>query len=88
MEVLADTWRVMDEYYWAGPMGWTICRVWVDDSFQYELWWSRGEDSRRIGTRRSLSAAQQMHIDVFEASHPTAASEAAHMPARLQDLSP
>ncbi|WP_287144574.1 hypothetical protein [Achromobacter sp.] len=47
----------MDDYYWAGPAGWTICRVWVDGRYQHELWHTRGEAGRLIGMRASFEAA-------------------------------
>jgi len=28
----------MDEYYWIGPPGWTICRVIVGGKDAFELW--------------------------------------------------
>lgn len=52
-----DDWRRMDDYYWEGPPGWTICRVWVDGRYQHELWHSRGDSGRLIGMRASFDAA-------------------------------
>jgi len=55
-------WRQVDEYYWQGPPGWTICRVWVNGGYQHELWLSRGDTCRLVGSRSSLAAA----VELFE----------------------
>ncbi|MBB1597443.1 hypothetical protein A9973_25605 [Achromobacter sp. UMC46] len=52
-----EEWRRADDYYWAGPLGWTICRVWVDGRYQHELWHTRGEAGRLLGMRASFEAA-------------------------------
>ena len=49
-----------NEYYRTGPSGWTICRVFVDGMWQYELWFSRGEGGTIYGMRASLAAAQEL----------------------------
>ena len=33
----ATDWQQVDEYFWSGPGGWTICRVFVDGAWQFEL---------------------------------------------------
>ena len=33
-----EAWRAADDWYWAGPDGWTICRVFVGGAWIYELW--------------------------------------------------
>lgn len=59
---MADTveWVQRNEYYWAGPPGWTICRVFIDGMWQYELWFSRGDGGTIYGMRASLAAAQEL----------------------------
>ncbi|KGD92108.1 hypothetical protein JL37_15770 [Achromobacter sp. RTa] len=54
-------WTQRDEYYWQGPPGWTICRVFVEGSWQYELWFSRGGGGTIYGMRASLGAAQDLY---------------------------
>lgn len=56
----AAEWVQRNEYYWTGPSGWTICRVFVDGMWQYELWFSRGEGGTIYGMRASLAAAQEL----------------------------
>lgn len=59
---MADVeWVQRDNYYWQGPPGWTICRVFVDDMWQYELWFSRGDSGTIYGMRASLPAAQDLY---------------------------
>lgn len=45
-------------YCWQGPAGWTICRVYVEGMWQYELRFSRGDNGMIYGMRASLAAAQ------------------------------
>ncbi|ETH01035.1 hypothetical protein AZ19_2006 [Bordetella bronchiseptica E012] len=52
----------MDDYCWVGPPGWTICRVWLDGSYQYELWFSRGDAGTIYGMRASLEGAQHLYM--------------------------
>ncbi|MEB6663857.1 hypothetical protein MXL91_20545 [Achromobacter ruhlandii] len=47
-------WQQRDEYYWAGPGGWTICRVFAQNRWQYEVWAANGT---RHGMEPSLVAA-------------------------------
>src|SRR3546814_3338475 len=47
-------WQERDEYYWTGPGGWTICRVYVDGVWQHELWSPAGT---RIGLWASFALA-------------------------------
>ncbi|QCS64693.1 hypothetical protein EC609_20775 [Achromobacter denitrificans] len=54
-------WIQRDEHYWQGPPGWTICRVFVDGMWQYELWFSRGGGTI-YGMRASLAAAQDLYL--------------------------
>lgn len=35
-------WQQRDEYYRAGPGGWTICRVFAQNRWQYEVWAANG----------------------------------------------
>jgi len=53
-------WRPMNDYYWIGPPGWTICRVKLQGKWHYELWQS-GDPSRLVGSGASLEAMQQLH---------------------------
>lgn len=48
----AADWEQRDDYYWAGPGGWAICRVFVDRRWQYELWVVNGT---RHGMELSLA---------------------------------
>ncbi|WP_033839545.1 hypothetical protein [Bordetella bronchiseptica] len=57
----AAAWQQRDEYYWSGPPGWTICRVWVDGGYQHELWQSRGDVGTLVGSRATLAAAQGLY---------------------------
>ncbi|ALX22652.1 hypothetical protein QR52_16735 [Bordetella pertussis] len=58
----AIAWRRVDDYCWVGPPGWTICRVWLDGSYQYELWFSRGDAGTIYGMRASLEGAQHLYM--------------------------
>ncbi|GAB3107556.1 hypothetical protein GCM10027288_17930 [Bordetella tumbae] len=49
----ATDWQQVDEYYWSGPGGWTICRVFVNGGWIFELW--SGGECR--GSRASLEGA-------------------------------
>lgn len=55
-------WRQWDDYYWSGPPGWTICRVWISGTYQFELWHSSEGAQRRIAARPSLSDAQALYL--------------------------
>lgn len=57
MDEVAES-QQRDEYYWAGPGGWTICRVFVDNRWQYEVWATSGT---RHGMEPSLAAAITMY---------------------------
>lgn len=57
----SEEWRRADDYYRAGPPGWTIWRVWVDVPYQYELWRTRGEVGRLIGMRASFEGALALY---------------------------
>lgn len=57
----ATDWEERDEYYWAGPAGWTICRVYVDNRWQYEIWSASGV---RHGMEASLAKAIQLYDKV------------------------
>lgn len=57
-------WIQRDAYYWQGPPGWTICRVFVDAMWQYELWHSISDSSLRHGMRASLEGAQELYRQV------------------------
>lgn len=50
----AMDWQQRDEYYWAGPGRWTICRVFAQNRLQYEVWAANGT---RHGMEPSLAAA-------------------------------
>lgn len=50
-------WRQVDDYYWQGPAGWTICRVWASGGYQHELWHTRGDNGRLVGAGKTLAAA-------------------------------
>lgn len=54
-------WTQRDNYYWQGPSGWTISRVFVDGMWQYELWFSRGGGGTIYGMRASLEGAQELY---------------------------
>lgn len=56
----ATDWQQGDEYYWSAPGGWTICRVYVDGCWMFELW---GGGVCR-GTRATLDAAVALHKQV------------------------
>ncbi len=56
-------WRQMDDYYWAGPAGWTICRVKVFGQWQFELW-QTGDKSKLVGHADTLDDAQAMFDDL------------------------
>ncbi len=59
---MADVERTQrDDFYWQGPPGWAICRVFVDGMWQYELWFSRGDNGTIYGMRASLPAAQDLY---------------------------
>lgn len=60
-------WTQRDDYYWQGPPGWTICRVYVDGMWQYELWFSRGDSGTIYGMRASLAAAQDLYTQKLKA---------------------
>ncbi|MCD0501874.1 hypothetical protein [Bordetella petrii] len=47
-------WRQGDDYYWAGAPGWTICRVWLDGAYRYELWHTRQGVACLVGSRASM----------------------------------
>lgn len=63
---MADSveWVQRDAYYWAGPPGWTICRVYVDGMWQYELWFSRGDSGKLYSMRASLEGAKAVYDQV------------------------
>lgn len=54
-------WQQCDDYYWSGPAGWTICRVWIDGTYQFELWHSADGALRRIDAKPSLQAAKDLY---------------------------
>ncbi|MBO9332859.1 hypothetical protein GHR37_27335 [Achromobacter xylosoxidans] len=56
-----EEWVQRDDFYWQGPPGWTICRVFVDGMWQYELRFSRGDAGTIYGMRGSLAAAQDLY---------------------------
>lgn len=56
-QTMADVeWTQRDDFYWQGPPGWAICRVFVGGMWQYELWFSRGDNGTIYGMRASLPA--------------------------------
>ncbi|PQZ67644.1 hypothetical protein CQ050_17420 [Achromobacter sp. MYb9] len=57
----AGEWMQKGDYYWQGPPGWTICRVYVEGMWQYELWFSHGDRGTLYGMRASLAAAQDLY---------------------------
>lgn len=57
MDDAETDWRQADDYYWAGAPGWTICRVWVDGDYRYELWHTRDGVGRMVGARASFQGA-------------------------------
>lgn len=61
----AADWQQRDEYYWAGPGGWTICRVFVDGRWQHELWAANGT---RHGMELTLAKAIQLYDEVKPAA--------------------
>jgi hypothetical protein len=58
-------WSQRDEYCWARPGGWTICRVFVQSRWQFEVWAANGT---RHGMEPSLAAA----IGLYEKIKPAA----------------
>lgn len=60
-----EQWRKMDDYYWVGPPGWTICRVIVRGEEVFELW--RSDQSTRTGVERSLAGAKT-HVETLRAA--------------------
>ncbi|WP_202730568.1 hypothetical protein [Achromobacter xylosoxidans] len=54
-------WQQRDEYYWAGPGGWTICKVFAQNRWQYEVW---GANGRRHGMEPTLAAAITLYDKV------------------------
>jgi hypothetical protein len=63
-------WQQADDYYWTGPSGWTICRVFVDGVWRYELW--RAADPVAAGSRPSLDAAQMLYESLVAATSASA----------------
>ena len=59
--MIDEDWTQRDDYYWQGPAGWTISRVFVDGMWQYELWFSRGGGGTIYGMRASLEGAQELY---------------------------
>ena len=59
--MIDEEWTQRDDYYWQGPAGWTISRVFVDGMWQYELWFSRGGGGTIYGMRASLEGAQELY---------------------------
>lgn len=57
-------WRKMDEYYWIGPPGWTICRVIVGGKDAFELWQTTEPAKMVAGGLPSLKAAQKCYAEV------------------------
>lgn len=53
-------WTLRGDYYWQRPPGWTIGRVFVSGMWQYELWFTRGDNGTIYGMRASLAAAQEL----------------------------
>jgi hypothetical protein len=51
-------WAQRDEYYWTGPGGWTICRVFAQARWQFEVWAGSGT---RHGMEASLAKAIQLY---------------------------
>lgn len=47
-------WQQQDDYYWVGPGGWMICRVFVDGRWQHEVWAANGT---RQGMEPTLAKA-------------------------------
>lgn len=58
-------WQQRDEYYWAGPGGWTICRVFVDGRWQHEVWAANGT---RHGMEPTLAKAILLYDKVKPAA--------------------
>lgn len=54
MEETETNWRQGDDYYWTGAPGWTICRVWLEGSYRYELWHSKDGVDDLVGSRASF----------------------------------
>ncbi|CAB3647450.1 hypothetical protein [Achromobacter pestifer] len=59
----AIEWRKVDDYYWSGPPGWTICRVWLQGRYRHELWQSEGQP-RLVGTGETFADAQRLYIEL------------------------
>lgn len=54
-----EAWREADDWYWAGPEGWTIFRVFVGNAWLYELW--KAGYAGRVTTANSLADALKQH---------------------------
>lgn len=54
-------WQQRDEYYWAGLGGWSICRVFAQNRWQYEVWAANGT---RHGMEPTLAAAITFYDNV------------------------
>lgn len=52
-----ETWRTADDWYWAGPDGWTICHVFFGGAWIYELW--RPGQAGRVAAATSFTDALQ-----------------------------
>jgi len=55
----AADWQQRNESYWLGPGGLTICRVFVDNRRQHELWAANG-------TRHGMEASLAQAIHLYE----------------------
>lgn len=58
-------WQQRDDYYCAGPGGWTICKVFAENRWQYEVWAANGT---RLGMGPSLAAAIMLYDKVKPAA--------------------
>jgi len=56
----ATEWRQLNQHAWAGPGGWTICKVFANGDWRYELW-SPGEQGRIEGARATPEGAQALY---------------------------
>jgi hypothetical protein len=54
-------WTQGDEWYWKTD-GWTICKVWINDGYQFEIW-KQGADGA-VDRKPTLKEAQARQAEL------------------------
>lgn len=52
-----SAWNQVDDFYWAGPPGWTICKVFSRRKYRYELWRQVDGNATLVGSYDELALA-------------------------------